>query len=96
MNYTYANGRRYHAFRAGAYVLPNDEAEQDRLDLLHHIWRLMIGGKLLRAPLPEDPQSILDFGTGTGIWAIDFAGTLLFLHIYKPSSSLANHPLRLH
>ena len=34
MNYTYENGRRYHAFREGEYVLPNDEAEQDRLDLV--------------------------------------------------------------
>lgn len=71
--YQYENGRRYHAFREGEYPLPNDEQEQDRLDLLHHIWKLLLGGKLYKAPIPENPQRILDFGTGTGIWAIDCA-----------------------
>jgi SAM-dependent methyltransferase len=43
------------------------------LDFYHHIWRLMIGGRLFRAPIGNNPQSVLDLGTGTGIWAIDFA-----------------------
>ena len=42
------------------------------MDLLHHIWRLIIGGKLFRAPI-NNSQRVLDLGTGTGIWAIDFA-----------------------
>lgn len=71
-NYTYDNGRRYHAYRAGSYPLPNDETEQDRMDLLHHIWRMMLGGELLLKK-PVNPQRILDVGTGTGIWAIDTA-----------------------
>lgn len=29
-HYEYENGRRYHNFRAGKYMLPNDEDEQDR------------------------------------------------------------------
>jgi trans-aconitate methyltransferase len=28
---------------------------------------------LYAAPIPPKPQRVLDFGTGTGIWAIDFA-----------------------
>ncbi len=71
-NYTYENGRRYHAYRAGSYPLPNDETEQDRMDLLHHIWRTMLGGELLLKK-PVTPQRILDVGTGTGLWAIDIA-----------------------
>lgn len=73
-NYKYENGRRYHAFHEGAYVLPNDETEQDRLDLLHHIYRLVLGGSLHKAPITLQPNKsrVLDFGTGTGIWAIDF------------------------
>lgn len=72
-NYKYENGRRYHAYREGNYPLPNDEPEQDRQDLLHHIFRLILDGKLLRAPLGHAPPRVLDIGTGTGIWAMDFA-----------------------
>ncbi|KAH6839588.1 S-adenosyl-L-methionine-dependent methyltransferase [Chaetomium sp. MPI-CAGE-AT-0009] len=50
-NYVYENGRRYHAYRSGQYVLPNDDAEQERLDLQHHIWRLLLQGALYTAPL---------------------------------------------
>lgn len=38
LDYEYLNGRRYHGFRAGQYLLPNDEKEQARMDLLHAIW----------------------------------------------------------
>ncbi|KAF4992380.1 hypothetical protein FDECE_13736 [Fusarium decemcellulare] len=68
----YRNGRRYHAFREGAYLMPNDEEEQDRMDLLHHIFRLTLKGELYRSPV-KDPHRVLDLGTGTGIWAMDFA-----------------------
>ncbi|KAJ3460983.1 hypothetical protein MRS44_011850 [Fusarium solani] len=77
-NYKYEasqNGRRYHAFREGAYLVPNDDEEQDRMDLAHHIYRLLIGGKLHLAPIGDSPQRVLDLGTGTGIWAMDFAET---------------------
>ncbi|KAL4791496.1 S-adenosyl-L-methionine-dependent methyltransferase [Aspergillus venezuelensis] len=72
MNYTYENGRRYHSYHEGEYVLPNDEQEQDRLDLSHHIYRMLLKGELNRAPI-KNPARVLDIGTGTGIWAIDFA-----------------------
>lgn len=71
-NYQYENGRRYHNFRQGKYTLPNDEEEQDRLDMYHHVWNMLLNGALHKAPL-ENPQKVLDIGTGTGIWAIDFA-----------------------
>jgi SAM-dependent methyltransferase len=72
MNHTYENGRRYHVYDAGEYIFPNDEKEQDRLDLMHHIFKLILNGKLHFAPI-TNVQRVLDFGTGTGIWAIDFA-----------------------
>ncbi|OCK77679.1 S-adenosyl-L-methionine-dependent methyltransferase [Lepidopterella palustris CBS 459.81] len=70
-NYRYENGRRYHAYKDGSYFLPNDEDESDRLDLFHHIMSLRCGGELHLAPIGDNPQRILDVGTGTGIWAID-------------------------
>jgi trans-aconitate methyltransferase len=74
-NYKYENGRRYHAYREGEYVLPNDETEQDRQDLLHHVRNLTLGGKLYLAPI-DNPKRVIDIGTGTGIWAIDFADSM--------------------
>lgn len=69
VNYEYENGRRYHGFRAGKYLMPNDEAEQDRLDLQHHFWGLALGGRFYLSPLKkENVKEILDVGTGTGIF----------------------------
>ncbi|OCK79493.1 methyltransferase [Lepidopterella palustris CBS 459.81] len=66
------NGRRYHRFHDGEYIFPNDEKEQDRLDMLHHIYLLIQGGSLSTAPITS-PNRVLDIGAGTGIWALDFA-----------------------
>jgi SAM-dependent methyltransferase len=70
--YTHENGRRYHAYCDGAYLYPNDELEQDRLNLQHAMFTELLGGKLHLAPICSS-QHVLDVGTGTGIWAIDFA-----------------------
>ncbi|KAJ5458040.1 hypothetical protein N7475_009428 [Penicillium sp. IBT 31633x] len=73
-DYSYENGRRYHAYRNGQYPLPNDEEEQDRLALVHHLFKLLTGGDLHRAPISEtNPRRILDIGTGTGEWALEMA-----------------------
>jgi len=71
LNYPVEHGRRYHAFRAGVYCMPNDEAEQERLDLTHLLLTKAIGDKLYLAPIvKENIHRILDVGTGTGIWAM--------------------------
>ncbi|KAH6708972.1 S-adenosyl-L-methionine-dependent methyltransferase [Leptodontidium sp. MPI-SDFR-AT-0119] len=67
------NGRRYHAYKDGVYHLPNDDSEQDRLDLQHHLFSLTFDGKLFTSPIEKPLHRVLDVGTGTGIWAIDFA-----------------------
>ncbi|TGZ81111.1 hypothetical protein EX30DRAFT_364128 [Ascodesmis nigricans] len=56
------------------YFLPSDETEQGRIDLAHHLVTMMRGGSLHMAPIgdDEDPPNVLDTGTGTGIWALDF------------------------
>ncbi|KAK7703478.1 hypothetical protein SLS64_009148 [Diaporthe eres] len=66
------NGRTYVDHETGRYFLPNDPAEQDRLDLQHKAFTIYLGGALYRAPIGR-PEYVLDIATGTGIWAIKFA-----------------------
>ena len=70
-DYVEENGRTYHRYKEGKYPLPNDIQEQARLDLQHAIFLLMAHGKSYLAPI-EQPKRVLDFATGTGIWAIEF------------------------
>lgn len=67
------HGRSYQAYRQGAYALPNDGEEQDRLDFQHTIWDLVLDGQLSLAPFSGDPEHVLDIATGTGLWAWEFA-----------------------
>ena len=48
---------------------PNDEHAKEILDFAHHMYLLTFDQKLHLAPI-QAPQTILDCGTGTGIWAI--------------------------
>ncbi|KAJ9644710.1 hypothetical protein H2199_003673 [Coniosporium tulheliwenetii] len=68
--YRYENGRRYHAYKDGAYWGPNDEDAADHLDIAHHLFLLTLNNKLHLAPLPGHVENVLDIGTGTGIWAM--------------------------
>ncbi|OJD32213.1 methyltransferase domain-containing protein [Diplodia corticola] len=70
--YPIEHGRRYHAYKDGSYIMPNDENEADRLDLLHHMLMILFDGKRIHSPVKrENLRRVLDAGTGTGIWAID-------------------------
>lgn len=56
--------------------MPNDMLEQERLDIYHYLNLLMLDGKLHVSPVEKRVKmKVLDVGTGTGIWAIDFADT---------------------
>jgi ubiquinone/menaquinone biosynthesis C-methylase UbiE len=43
-------------------------------NLEHHLFSLTFDRKLFTAPIPKEQQirHVLDVGTGTGSWAIDF------------------------
>ncbi|KAK5656767.1 hypothetical protein OQA88_4315 [Cercophora sp. LCS_1] len=66
------HGRTFQNYKGVDYWQPNDEKQNDGLDIQHHMMLLLNENKLFRSPL-KDPQAVLDVGTGTGIWAIDFA-----------------------
>ncbi|KAL1994990.1 hypothetical protein VTN49DRAFT_1177 [Thermomyces lanuginosus] len=72
IDYRHENGRHYHKFRDGSYLLPNDESENDRLDMIHELCLQMLQRRVYLAPIKK-PQRVIDLATGTGIWAIDFA-----------------------
>lgn len=40
-------------------MFPNDDEENDRLDLYHHVQTLSLGGELHLAPIGENPQRVL-------------------------------------
>lgn len=52
--------------------MPNDEEESERLDMLHELFLVTMEKKLFLAPVCREPQRVLDLGTGTGGWAVDF------------------------
>ena len=58
--YRYENGRRYHAYRDGAYWAPNDEIQNDQQDMAHHLWLLTLDNKLYLAPILNPQVSRID------------------------------------
>ena len=73
-NYPIHWGRRYHKYREGAYVFPNDDAESERLHQQHAIFNHYFDGRLFWSPLdPDTTTQVLDLGTGTGRWPIELA-----------------------
>ncbi|KAI1411059.1 S-adenosyl-L-methionine-dependent methyltransferase [Hypoxylon sp. FL1857] len=54
------------------YFLPSDKQEQERMNLQHEISVEVHDGELHLCPA-RNPRRVLDVGTGTGIWAIEYA-----------------------
>ncbi|KAF8473219.1 S-adenosyl-L-methionine-dependent methyltransferase [Kalaharituber pfeilii] len=71
-NYRFENGRRYHAYAEGHYYAPNDDQQNQQLDIFHHVYALVLDGELYLAPI-QNPSRILDLGTGTGLWVMEMA-----------------------
>ncbi|CVK88215.1 related to methyltransferase [Fusarium mangiferae] len=64
-------GRTYENSQSTEYWAPNDAQQNHGLDLTHVGLFFTLDEKLFLAPI-EAPKRVLDIGTGTGIWAIDF------------------------
>ncbi|KAI8281196.1 hypothetical protein K4K60_004385 [Colletotrichum sp. SAR11_57] len=62
--YCKENGRTYHKLSEGKYILPND---------VHQLWLLTWDDKLCMSPMQDNAKRVLDIGTGTGIWAMEYA-----------------------
>ncbi|KNB11044.1 hypothetical protein FOXG_11092 [Fusarium oxysporum f. sp. lycopersici 4287] len=74
LEYRTIQGRTYHSDRyASEYVMPNDEQQLQSVDISHHYLTMLLDNNLFLAPIPPHVQRVLDVGTGSGIWAIDFA-----------------------
>ncbi|KAH8650187.1 S-adenosyl-L-methionine-dependent methyltransferase [Xylariales sp. PMI_506] len=86
------HGRTFNAYREGKYFLPNDALEQERLDLAHDMWRLIMDDDLSWAPFEDEPVNVLDIGTGTGIWAIEFAQQHPASHVVGTDISMIQPP----
>lgn len=65
--HTIEHGRRYRSFKNGRYPVPDDDIEQNREDMKHAMLLELTDGALHYAPIGDDPQLILDIGTGTGM-----------------------------
>ncbi|KAF6813868.1 methyltransferase domain-containing protein [Colletotrichum plurivorum] len=75
LEYRKIHGRTFHGEVGNAqYWGSNDEQQNECWDINHHLLTLSAGDRLHLAPLDKSKLTkALDIGTGTGIWAIDFA-----------------------
>ncbi|AEO60277.1 hypothetical protein MYCTH_103164 [Thermothelomyces thermophilus ATCC 42464] len=85
MSFSQENGRSYHGWKPEkGYILPSDQQESDRLDMQHYIFYLTFDGAFYTSLAGMEGPSlkhVLDAGTGTGIWAMDFADTHPRAHV---------------
>ncbi|KAL1922468.1 uncharacterized protein VTP21DRAFT_10007 [Calcarisporiella thermophila] len=71
----YVDGRRFLNVRGIKYIMPSDEEEIDRLQMLHYIYRYLFQGNF-SAPIREDLErgiKVLDAGCGPGSWTMEMA-----------------------
>jgi SAM-dependent methyltransferase len=77
------------------YLLPKDALEDQRLNFQHHVLYRTISNHYLAPITAETTATILDVGTGTGIWPIEMATLFPQNHILGVDVALSSlpHPL---
>ncbi|KAG6071169.1 hypothetical protein E4U16_006306, partial [Claviceps sp. LM84 group G4] len=75
LEYRQIRGRTYHSDKfANNYHVPNDDQQIESEELCHHFTTMLFDDQLFLAPLEKNKiHRVLDVGTGSGIWAIEFA-----------------------
>lgn len=71
------------------YLLPKDAEEQYRLNFQHHALYSAIGNHYL-VPIRPDVTTMLDVGSGTGIWSVEMASLFPQAHIVGVDISAAS------
>lgn len=74
------------------YLLPKDALEDQRLNYQHHALYKTISNHYLAPLTPTSAQTILDVGTGTGIWAVEMAHQFPQAHILGVDVALSSLP----
>ncbi|KAG6071168.1 hypothetical protein E4U16_006305 [Claviceps sp. LM84 group G4] len=74
LEYRQLRGRTYHSDKfTSNYHIPNDDQQIESEELSHHMMTVLFDDQLFLAPLEKDKiHRVLDVGTGSGIWAIEF------------------------
>ncbi|KAL7804931.1 S-adenosyl-L-methionine-dependent methyltransferase [Trichoderma aethiopicum] len=72
-DYRNIHGRTFQNSKTTEYWGPNDDRQNNGLDISHHFITMLLGDQLFEAPIKKPPTRVLDVGTGTGIWAIDMS-----------------------
>ncbi|KAG6173300.1 hypothetical protein E4U51_005735 [Claviceps purpurea] len=75
IEYRQLYGRTYHSDKFTTnYFIPNDDQQLESEELCHHYLTILFDDQLFLAPLETNKiDRVLDVGTGSGIWAIEFA-----------------------
>ncbi|KAL2060076.1 hypothetical protein VTL71DRAFT_9898 [Oculimacula yallundae] len=86
------NGRKYQTMKAHDYWSPADEKQFETYELGHLLYLILdsiMPEPLFHSPIGDNPQTILDIGTGDGTWAIEVAdkyssATVYGIDLYPP------------
>ena len=74
------------------YLLPKDALEDQRLNYQHHVLYKTTSNHYLAPLTPGNVQTILDVGTGTGIWPVEMSTLFPQAHIIGVDVTFSSLP----